>query len=48
VCAAIPNFRHAEWFADHVAADAVLFDGVIAPSNGGLRSPTASLVTDSR
>jgi L-alanine-DL-glutamate epimerase-like enolase superfamily enzyme len=38
VCAAIPNFRHAEWFADHVAADAVVFNGVSDPSDGVLRA----------
>ena len=37
VCAAMPNFRHAEWFADHVAADAVLFDGLSTPCDGALR-----------
>jgi L-alanine-DL-glutamate epimerase-like enolase superfamily enzyme len=39
VCAAIPNFRHAEWFADHVAADALVFDGLATPSGGQLRVP---------
>jgi L-alanine-DL-glutamate epimerase-like enolase superfamily enzyme len=37
VCAAIPNLRHAEWFADHVAADRELFDGCEPPINGALR-----------
>jgi enolase-like protein len=37
VCAAIPNLRHAEWFADHVAADAELFDGLPQPQAGSLR-----------
>ncbi|HEY7173385.1 MAG TPA: enolase C-terminal domain-like protein, partial [Micromonosporaceae bacterium] len=36
VCAAIPNLRHAEWFADHVRADAMLFDGLPTPSRGRL------------
>jgi L-alanine-DL-glutamate epimerase-like enolase superfamily enzyme len=36
VCAAIPNFRHAEYFADHVNADAIIFDGLSAPSDGVL------------
>ena len=36
VCGAIPNFRHAEWFADHVAADAQVFDGLVLPSDGAL------------
>jgi L-alanine-DL-glutamate epimerase-like enolase superfamily enzyme len=35
-CAAIPNLRHAEWFADHVRADATLFDGLATPSRGRL------------
>jgi L-alanine-DL-glutamate epimerase-like enolase superfamily enzyme len=39
VCAAIPNFRHAEWFADHVAADALVFDGLATASGGQLRVP---------
>lgn len=38
VCAAIPNFRHTEWFADHVAADAVVFNGLSEPSDGVLRA----------
>jgi L-alanine-DL-glutamate epimerase-like enolase superfamily enzyme len=37
VGAAIPNFRHAEYFADHVTADAILFDGLPSCSGGGLR-----------
>ena len=37
VCAAIPNFRHAEWFADHAAADALVFDGLATASGGQLR-----------
>jgi L-alanine-DL-glutamate epimerase-like enolase superfamily enzyme len=36
VCAAIPNFRHAEWFADHVAADVLVFDGLMRPIDGAL------------
>jgi L-alanine-DL-glutamate epimerase-like enolase superfamily enzyme len=36
VCAAIPNLRHAEWFADHVTVDALAFDGLMRPSGGGL------------
>ena len=37
VCAAVPNLRHAEWFADHVAADEELFDGLEPPVQGALR-----------
>jgi L-alanine-DL-glutamate epimerase-like enolase superfamily enzyme len=36
VCAATPNLRHAEWFADHVAADQQLFDGLEPPVDGTL------------
>jgi L-alanine-DL-glutamate epimerase-like enolase superfamily enzyme len=36
VCAALPNLRHAEWFADHVRADGMVFDGLGVPSAGML------------
>ena len=36
-CAAIPNFRHVEYFADHVRAEGLLFDGVLDPKGGALR-----------
>ena len=39
VCAAIPNLRHAEWFADHVAADQHIFDGLPEPIAGALSQP---------
>jgi L-alanine-DL-glutamate epimerase-like enolase superfamily enzyme len=34
---AVANLRHVEYFADHVAADRLLFDGVIEPAGGALR-----------
>ena len=34
--AAVPNLRHAEFFADHVRADHALFDGVPRPVRGHL------------
>ena len=34
---AIPNFRHAEYFADHARVDRLLFDGVVDPTGGVLR-----------
>ena len=34
--AAIPNFRHLEWFHDHVRIESMLFDGVLEPVNGVL------------
>jgi L-alanine-DL-glutamate epimerase-like enolase superfamily enzyme len=37
VCAAVPNLRHAEFFADHVAADEELFDGLPRAMGGFLR-----------
>jgi L-alanine-DL-glutamate epimerase-like enolase superfamily enzyme len=38
---AIQNLRHVEYFADHVRADRLLFDGVLEPVDGVLR-PHAS------
>lgn len=35
-CAALPNLRHAEWFADHAVADRVLFTEVAEPVDGAL------------
>jgi L-alanine-DL-glutamate epimerase-like enolase superfamily enzyme len=35
-CAAVPNFRHAEYFADHVSADRLLFDGLPDVARGRL------------
>jgi L-alanine-DL-glutamate epimerase-like enolase superfamily enzyme len=36
---AVPNLRHLEYFADHVRADHLLFDGVVEPVDGAL-TPT--------
>jgi L-alanine-DL-glutamate epimerase-like enolase superfamily enzyme len=36
LCGAIGNLRHAEWFGDHVWADAALFDGLAEPERGAL------------
>jgi L-alanine-DL-glutamate epimerase-like enolase superfamily enzyme len=36
---AIPNLRHVEYFADHVRADHLLFDGVLEPQTGGFLQP---------
>jgi L-alanine-DL-glutamate epimerase-like enolase superfamily enzyme len=36
-CCAIPNFRHMEYFHDHVRIEHMFFDGVLAPINGALR-----------
>jgi L-alanine-DL-glutamate epimerase-like enolase superfamily enzyme len=33
---AVPNLRHLEYFADHVRADQLLFDGVVEPVDGAL------------
>ena len=37
VCAAIPNFRHLELFADHSKIEAVAFGGVLDPKGGAVR-----------
>jgi L-alanine-DL-glutamate epimerase-like enolase superfamily enzyme len=37
VCAAVPNLRHVEYFADHARTDRLLFDGVVGPVAGALR-----------
>lgn len=39
VCAAIVNFRHAEYFADHVRADELLFDGLPVVDRGKMLAP---------
>jgi L-alanine-DL-glutamate epimerase-like enolase superfamily enzyme len=36
-CAAVPRFRHLEWFHDHLRVEAELFDGVPEPEGGVLR-----------
>lgn len=34
VAAATPNFRHMEWFHDHVRIESMFFDGTLDPSGG--------------
>jgi L-alanine-DL-glutamate epimerase-like enolase superfamily enzyme len=36
-CCAITNFRHMEYFHDHVRIERMFFDGVLTPINGALR-----------
>ncbi len=36
VCAAVPNLRHIEWFADHRRCDRMVFDGVGIVRDGAL------------
>jgi L-alanine-DL-glutamate epimerase-like enolase superfamily enzyme len=36
-CCALPNFRHMEYFHDHVRIEQMLFDGVQRPIHGELR-----------
>jgi L-alanine-DL-glutamate epimerase-like enolase superfamily enzyme len=36
-CCAVPNFRHMEFFHDHVRIERMFFDGVLTPINGELR-----------
>jgi L-alanine-DL-glutamate epimerase-like enolase superfamily enzyme len=36
-CCAVPQFRHIEYFHDHVRVEAMLFSGVLEPENGALR-----------
>jgi L-alanine-DL-glutamate epimerase-like enolase superfamily enzyme len=36
VCCAVPNFRHMEYFHDHVRIEQMFFDGVLTPVNGSL------------
>jgi L-alanine-DL-glutamate epimerase-like enolase superfamily enzyme len=35
-CCAVPNFRHLEYFHDHVRLEPLLFDGVVEPAEGAL------------
>jgi L-alanine-DL-glutamate epimerase-like enolase superfamily enzyme len=35
-CCAVPNFRHMEYFHDHVRIERMFFDGVVTPINGEL------------
>ena len=37
VAAAVPNFRHLEYFHDHARIEMMLFDGALEPSGGVLR-----------
>jgi hypothetical protein len=34
---AVPNFRHVEYFHDHVRIEGMFFDGFIAANDGMLR-----------
>jgi L-alanine-DL-glutamate epimerase-like enolase superfamily enzyme len=36
-CCALNNFRHMEYFHDHVRIEHILFDGVLTPVDGALR-----------
>ena len=36
-CCSVPNFRHMEYFHDHVRIEHMLFDGALAPVDGELR-----------
>jgi L-alanine-DL-glutamate epimerase-like enolase superfamily enzyme len=36
-CCAVPNFRHLEYFHDHVRLEPLLFDGVLEPEGGALK-----------
>src|SRR5438270_6411476 len=36
-CCALNNFRHMEYFHDHVRIEHMFFDGVVTPINGALR-----------
>ncbi|MFL5629488.1 MAG: enolase C-terminal domain-like protein [Ktedonobacteraceae bacterium] len=40
-CCAVPNFRHMEYFHDHVRIEHMLFDGVLTPVGGSLRPDLA-------
>jgi L-alanine-DL-glutamate epimerase-like enolase superfamily enzyme len=40
VAVSVPNLRHVEYFHDHGRLDAMLFDGVLAPTGGRLRPDT--------
>jgi L-alanine-DL-glutamate epimerase-like enolase superfamily enzyme len=41
-CAAVPRFRHLEWFHDHVRLEPLIFDGVPEPERGTLRPNRSS------
>ncbi|MFL6041693.1 MAG: enolase C-terminal domain-like protein [Gaiellales bacterium] len=36
-CCTVPNFRHLEYFHDHVRLEQMLFEGVVEPEGGALR-----------
>ncbi len=36
-CCAVPNFRHMEYFHDHVRIERMFFDGVLTPIQGALQ-----------
>jgi len=36
-CCAVSNFRHMEYFHDHVRIERIFFDGVLSPIHGELR-----------
>ena len=40
-CCAVPNFRHMEYFHDHVRIEQMFFDGVLTPIRGTLRPDLA-------
>jgi L-alanine-DL-glutamate epimerase-like enolase superfamily enzyme len=40
-CCAVPNFRHLEYFHDHVRLEPLLFEGVLEPQGGALRPDRA-------
>jgi L-alanine-DL-glutamate epimerase-like enolase superfamily enzyme len=40
-CCAVPNFRHLEYFHDHVRLEPMLFDGVLEPDGGALKPDRA-------
>jgi L-alanine-DL-glutamate epimerase-like enolase superfamily enzyme len=37
VCCSVPNFRHMEYFHDHVRSEHMFFNGVLMPVHGELR-----------
>ncbi|HEX4255004.1 MAG TPA: enolase C-terminal domain-like protein [Streptosporangiaceae bacterium] len=39
--AAVPNFRHLEWFHDHVRIESMFFDGTLDPTGGVIRPAPA-------
>ena len=39
--AATPNFRHMEWFHDHVRIESLFFDGALDPTGGVVRPSDA-------